>query len=242
MTKIDILIPTWNRCEFTVECIGALRKTTEWDLVNRVWCMDDDSSDGTAEFMETVNWPVPHVFIRKRFGGPVAVMNAFLDQSAVLGDPFAQYFAKIDNDVLMPPGWLSECMRVAEQVDLLGFECGCDDPIPAGRDIERHVRMAEHIGGIGIFKRSAFARTRPFADGRMGFTSWQNQTPGLRIGWLDPPLPVALLDHLPLEPWRSLSEKYVRQGWQRTQWGFYEQRSHKLWDWWQTADLEATVC
>lgn len=241
--KVDILIPTWNRYEFTVACVEAMRETTEWDLVNRVWCIDDDSSDGTAHYMEHFKWPVPRVCIRKRFGGPVAVMNAFIAQSEVLGDPPAPYFAKIDNDVLLPPGWLGVCMGVAPQVDLLGIECGCDNPVPANQDVERYVRKADHIGGIGVFKRSAFARTKPFPDGRMGFTAWQNQTPGIKAGWLDPPLPIALLDHLPFEPWRSLSEKYVRLGWQRTQWGFYEERSNKLWDWWHSgAREEAARC
>jgi len=51
--------------------------------------------------------------------------------------------------------------------------------------------------------------------------------------FIDPPLPVFLLDHLPFEPWRSLSRKYEQEGIQRNVGWEYDAVKHRaLWDWW----------
>ena len=73
-------------------------------------------------------------------------------------------------------------------------------------------RLVSHIGGIGVFRRSAFDRyglpTPSTQDGRQGFTQWQWSHPGMVKAFMDPPLPVFLLDHLPIPRWQLLSEKY----------------------------------
>jgi len=107
-------------------------------------------------------------------------------------------------------------------------------------------RPVSHIGGIGVFRRSAFERFgRPVpnsADGRYGFTEWQWSaidrtysgsfgTPMVKA-FIDPPLPVFLLDHLPFEPWRSLSRRYETEGVQRNVGWEYDQVRHAaLWGW-----------
>jgi hypothetical protein len=50
--------------------------------------------------------------------------------------------------------------------------------------------------------------------GRFGFTEWQNRN-DLKRGWITPDLLVPQLDRVPVEPYRSLSETYIENGWQR---------------------------
>jgi hypothetical protein len=226
---IHLLFLAHNRLEFTKACVAALIANTDWSLVRHVWCYDDFSSDGTKAYLQSLTWPVESTLYLKKLYGPVAIMNHFLQ----LAKP--EMFAKIDNDTIVPPGWLNACLDVMDaspELELLGIECGHDNPEMAG---PRSYRRAHHIGGIGLMRAEVFSKYGlPRPDGRMGFTAWQERN-DVHAGWLEPPLPVALLDHLPMEPWRSLSALYVRNGWQRQPWGFYEQKSSKLWEWWEGA-------
>lgn len=169
--------------------------------------------------------PVAADFRAGVFGGPVAIMNDFLKRTD------ADVFAKIDNDTVVPPGWLGECQSVMErcpELDLLGIEVFCT---VAPASVERGYQPASYIGGIGLMRRRAF-RSLPDPEGYFGFTAWQSRHEEVIKGWLDPALPVFLLDRLPIEPWRSLSAAYVDRGWQR-KWGFYRPESKEhLWGWW----------
>jgi len=222
---VDILLPTFNRLEFTRETVTCLLANTEWDLVRNVVVLDDQSTDGTWEYLQSLSWPVPNVMRRDRIGGPVAAMIQYVGNGA------ASVFAKIDSDTIVPPLWLSECLSVMDaepDLDLLGIEAFC----PAyGGSRPRSAVRTPHIGGIGLMRSRAFRDTLPEADGRWGFTAWQEKNESVGRGWLNPALPVFLLDHLPMEPWASLSKEYVRQGWQR-EWPEYGPQHEHLWQWW----------
>src|SRR6185312_2132339 len=109
---IDLLYITHNRLRFTQESVKCLLGNTQWDRIRLVRVHDDSSTDGTQEFMASVEWPVPREWRWKPIGGPVAAMNALLSDSAGEGSPI---IAKIDNDVLLPKGWLGDCCRVMNQ-------------------------------------------------------------------------------------------------------------------------------
>src|SRR5690606_27213664 len=85
--------------------------------------------------------------------------------------------------------------------------------------------------GLGLYRRDAFAASRPVASERwFGFESWQAaQGPALVRGWIKPALPFILLDRLPFPPWSDLTAEYVRRGWQRP-WASYDPKS-TLWEW-----------
>ena len=94
---------------------------------------------------------------------------------------------------------------------------------------------AQFISGLGLYRRAAFADKLPVDGGYFGLEEFQMQTAGLKAGWILPSLPVFLLDRMPMEPWRSLSEEYVRKGWQRP-WSLdlrYKPEQHEMWDWWE---------
>lgn len=194
---------------------------------------------------------------RKHYGGPVAIMNAFLDR------PGSEIFCKIDNDVIVPPGWFEAGSIVMnEQLDLslLGIEpprsrvprlrasspsfpefsprswrligADCDAPGFA---------VCSSIGGIGFMRRSAWGRDRMSTFGFRGvggFTTWQTANPAIVKGWIMPSLKVFLLDRLPVEPWLTLSKRYIADGVQRP-WANYDPADAELWQWWtQTADAK----
>ena len=224
---IDILFLAYNRQEFTAAALKALWKNTCWKAVQRTWLYDDGSTDGTLELLRSYESPTTTV-VQTELRSPVAITNDFLTQR----DP-APVFAKIDNDTMVCPGWLEQCLDVMDrypEIDLLGIEpmypCeGLDRVEPRG------IELADTIGGIGLMRTRAFT-SLPVPDGRMGFTGWQSRNSQVKKAWINPALPVFLLNRLPIEPWATLSATYVQKGWQRAWPGPYRPGREKLWSWW----------
>lgn len=237
---IDLIYLNHNRLEFTKASLEALEKNTNWDRVDQFYVYDDDSKDGTREFL--VSWlaetKIPCRIIPRfgTFGHPVNVMREFLAYRWK-----HSIFAKIDSDTMVPPGWLDESMGVMERhpdLDLLGIEVmnGVD-----ATSQERGYTEARFIGGIGLMRTRIFAESFPEPNGPyFGFTEWQERDSRIKKGWINPSIPVFLLDRVPFEPWRSLSKKYVEEFGQRD-WGPYNDESHDLWGWWEKAPVEARL-
>lgn len=228
---IDLLYTSHNRLEFTMASFDALAANTNWKLVNRLLVVDDDSKDGTYGFLAGAvrsigcNASLAH----GEFGGPVASMNHALDRST------ADVLAKIDNDVIVCPGWLDEMSLALEAnpgIDALGMEPGFGERFAGGHPAGlRSCAPARWIGGVGLIRTRVFARARPKPDNRFfGWTRFQRER--VRAAWITPDLPVFLLDHLPFDPWRSLTAKYVRNGWARSWDHVYPPEWSSYWSWW----------
>ncbi len=226
--RVDLLYLARNRLEFTRETFTTLLETTDWQSVQRLSIYDDGSEDGTDAWLEAAvaRVPAPARFVRTRFGSPVAAMRHWIESAS------APILVKTDNDAMLPPGWLRQSLDVLDrhpELALLGIETmnpHADDP-----SLPRSYSPAPFISGLGLYRRSAFARSRPTPYNRwFGLEEWQ-MAQGERLvrGWIIPALPVFLLDRIPCEPWRSYSEEYIRRGWQRP-WPKYDP-SCTLWRW-----------
>lgn len=228
--SVDVLYVAWNRREFTEHSFRWLLENTAWDLVEGIVVYDDSSEDGTQEYLRQAIKSVP---LRQRelrvvdFKSPPAVMNHYVSMST------ATFFAKVDNDIVLPAGWLEAMMGVYEdhpEIELLGTEAG---RMGVRKDGEPYgFEPGSHTGGVGLFRRKAFT-TRPKIEqrGRFGFTEWQHVYRPVR-GWVRPDLMVSSLDQIPFDPWRSLSESYIERGWQR-RWPVYDERwTRPYWEWW----------
>lgn len=222
---IDLVYLAWNRLAFTRASVQAMIANTDWTQVRRLVVYDDGSTDGTREYLQSVEFPVAAEYIFRHLGGPVAITNDYLSRKP------ADVFAKIDNDVLLPPHWLGECLKALEahrELDLLGIEAFFQ--VQAAQSARAYV-PAKHIGGIGLMRRRCF-KTLPRPDGRFGFTAWQVANKAVIKGWLSPSLPVVLLDRMNTDPWLGLSRNYVSKGWQRNR-PPYNDAERAVWEWWK---------
>jgi GT2 family glycosyltransferase len=236
--SVDLLYLACNRLEFTVETFTTLLRNTDWRFVNKLFVYDDGSSDGTREWLEAnaARSPAPVSFTRTGFGSPVTAMSHFIQAAR------APMLAKTDNDALLPPEWLRQSLEVFEQhpeLKLLGIEAMFPDVDDVNQ--RRSYTPADFISGLGLYRRDVFAFSRPVAIRKwFGLEEWQmKQGPGLVRGWITPAIPVFLLDRYPFEPWRSLSETYVRRGWQRS-WPKYDPAC-TLFDWHQKRPVSAAA-
>ena len=215
---------------------------TDWDRVSKIWLFDDRSIDGTLEAVRefAASAPVPAEIVSGTWDSPVDTMASFFARTT------SPLVAKIDNDVILPPGWLKECVGLMArhpEVDLLGIEAGGQSSAGAAPfGAERVPDAAESIGGIGVFRSSALALVLARSDLRcdrgqgkwFGWGTWQVRN-HLRAAWVKPSLQVFLLDRMPMEPWRSLSDRYCQNGWQRKAPYRYGPEWAGLWEWWLKA-------
>lgn len=234
---VDIMFLAWNRKAFTIESFQTMLANTEWERVGRLYVYDDGSSDGTREWLELQTAPVPIELQLTRFGSPVSAFADFVSRAT------APAIVKVDNDVILPPGWLSESLGVLArnpQLSILGIEAMFDPSEPVVG--QRGFTPASQIGGIGLFRRNIFHGELPSALGPngerdysgtkyWGFGAWQSHHPEAKRGWIRPSLPVCLLNLLPFEPWLSLSREYVAKGWQRPWPKPYAESRRDLWAW-----------
>lgn len=227
MPKTDLLFLAKNRLVFTRESLATMHENTDWGLVGNLVLQDDGSVDGTYAHLANMSRRMNGEFRHSHFGSPVGAMADFIARSA------AEFVAKVDNDTMLPPGWLNACMDVLvrhSELDLLGIEnVNAKPSVPAAA---RSYEAANHIGGIFVARRRAFEGSPlPFGHGTYyGFTAWQRSLTDVVRGWMAPPLPVFLLDRLPLEPWLSLTYTYESLGWQRP-WERYPETDFHLWEW-----------
>lgn len=237
--SVEILFTTHNRLAFTEASLAALRANTNWGLVARLQICDDESVDGTYEFLADAirDWPAPVTLTRKGYGGSV---NALAE---VASRVHTELFAKIDNDVIVCSRWLETMIAVLtanQWVDALGMEPGFGAPL--GSAYSHTPVAARWIGGVGVFRSQLFKRARLKQNDRFfGLTAfWRHFA---RCAWISPDLPVFLLDKLPFEPWRSLTAEYVERGWSR-EWPedlVYPEDMRPYWSWWLKEQAEISA-
>lgn len=235
--SVDLLYLACNRLEFTQETFTTLVANTDWAYVRELVVYDDGSVDGTREWLaeNVAAAPVQTRFVQTQFGSPVAAMGHFIERAA------APILAKCDNDAMYPPGWLCQSLAVLDrhpELALLGIEAmypHSDDPA-----LPRGYVPAEFISGLGLYHRTVFQYSRPRAYQKwFGLEEWQMaQGRGLTRGWINPALPVFLLDRFPHAPWCDYSDRYIQVGWQRS-WPRYPCDS-ELWQWRWPASSPAT--
>ena len=187
-SKCDLVYLAHGRPEFTAASLAALGENTNWERVGRMLIYTDGA------LMRNGMVPPPSIplhllsFCHKHVGGPVGTMNDYLANS------LAPIWAKIDNDVIVPPGWLDACLAVMDdhdELDLLGIEPPLSrTPAPWSGGVRaeapenyRGLRAdgwptyarCEAIGGIGLFRSRAWQGRREMVPHSTygGFTDWQ---------------------------------------------------------------------
>lgn len=233
--SLDVIYLAHNRLEFTQASFPNLLENTNWDLVRQLVVFDDRSEDGTRQYLYKAihGCPVEYHLHETSFGSPVRTMNTY-----VAGND-SEFFAKIDSDIMVPPGWLDALTQVAaaaRHIDALGMEAGregLNDAAWLEPGFVYGYQPCSHIGGVGLIRTDALGRRpRIVANGRYGWTEFQQQW-DLGRAWITPDLRVFSLDQLPFGRWRQLAESYSESGWGRERvWPAYHGRwMSDYWEW-----------
>jgi glycosyltransferase involved in cell wall biosynthesis len=104
----SVIIPCWNQLEFTRKCLHALFRQTapSWELI----VIDNGSTEGTGSYLAGVQdaspAPVTVIANSTNRGFPAAI-NQGLQYAR------GEYLVLLNNDVVVPEGWLSQLIGLA---------------------------------------------------------------------------------------------------------------------------------
>jgi len=181
MIKIPILYTTYNRLKYTKITLPALIENT--GDIGSVFIIDNNSTDGTREFLEKINVGasiVEKVIFNEKNIGVSGAMNQFFD----IIPNNSEYFAKVDNDTIVPANWLETLLSA--------LKVGGVDIIQAkhffihhkAKDWEDLIRISKSeevlganlihsptVGGSGIV---ASAKTINVIDESLGLFGWSS--------------------------------------------------------------------
>ena len=111
--KVSVCIATYNRKDYLHQAIASVLKQT-FTAFELIVC-DDGSSDGTAEYMESLSDPrVQYIRHEKNIGKSNNMRSGF---AAACGD----YFIKFDDDDRLTPDYLARTVAVLESRPEIDF-------------------------------------------------------------------------------------------------------------------------
>jgi len=108
---ISIILATYNEKEYIKEVIGELFKQIEQPL--EVIVVDDNSPDGTAEIVNSLNNPNVKLIVRKKTKGLATAFNRGIIESS--GD----IIGWMDSDMCMPPSLFPKMISLLDKYDIV---------------------------------------------------------------------------------------------------------------------------
>ncbi len=108
----SVIIPVWNRCELTRQCVEALAATTgdvSWELI----VVDNHSTDDTASFLSALGGDVQIIHNQENLGFAKACNQGARSARG-------KYLVFLNNDTIPQPGWLKTLVEEAEDDESVG--------------------------------------------------------------------------------------------------------------------------
>lgn len=132
-TLCDLVLLSWNHLELTRPCVESILAHTS--VPSRLIIVDQASEEPVRAYLQglrsTPCVQVEVIFNPANVGYPKG-MNLGLARAG------APYICFLNNDILVPPGWLEELIRVAESDPSIGTVCPASNTFdahpPAGTD------------------------------------------------------------------------------------------------------------
>jgi len=173
-----------ERPHYTELSLYRLLAATCFDDVEFIFISDGNSPEMSARLRGIASdFPqISHFIEHKKPIGVASCMDKVLFD--VPGD--FEFFAKVDNDVLVPVGWLDyglNFLSSQEATDKNILVAG----FPPKGDRVKGYKIAQHVGGIFVAKKSAFSGRIGSTHTVYGWTRYQHNIVSKRgkIVWID---------------------------------------------------------
>ncbi|MRS01652.1 glycosyltransferase [bacterium] len=141
--KVSIIIPLFNQLTYTKQCLEALACSTGTTIPYEVILVDNGSTDGTRDFLSSINSTIRVLSNPSNLGFAKAC-----NQGAAVAD--GEYLVFLNNDTIPQSGWLDALVSSAT-VDGADI-CGAKLLYPDGRVQHAGVAFDERGIGYHIFK------------------------------------------------------------------------------------------
>jgi GT2 family glycosyltransferase/tetratricopeptide (TPR) repeat protein len=142
--QVSIIIPLFNKMDYTRHCLEALTLNTDESLNFEVILVDNASTDGTADYLLTLSGDITTITNKKNFGFAKAI-----NQAAKLAT--GRYLVFLNNDTIPHPEWLPALIRGVERdnADIVGAKL----VYPNGRIQHAGVTFDEESIGYHIYRK-----------------------------------------------------------------------------------------
>lgn len=107
MPKVSFIIPLYNGLELTKACLQSLQATLPTNLEHEIIFVDDGSTDGTREWLQTLHAPC-RVLLNKENLRYAGSNNRGAREAA------GEYLALLNNDLELLPGWLEPMLAALD--------------------------------------------------------------------------------------------------------------------------------
>ena len=198
MSDINILFLTFNRLEYNKLSLPALLDSDP-DVDYKVHIVDNGSNDGTVEYLKTLSHPkIGSLTFNKINLGISPITNDFWKRIK------SEFYGKIDNDIVVPKGWIKEVMLRLEHApeERIG-PITLYHWIPEWLDDIDHDEImvfttkngsqfvkSTHTGGNYIMHNYLIKELGPVPEKlglKGGFTTWQYKARGtINVGYIYP--------------------------------------------------------
>jgi len=185
--NVHILFLTFNRLSYTRKTLPALLESADTNSC-QICIVDNGSTDGTVEYLQKLIHPqIERVIYNRKNEGLVKPTKKFWKDSK------AEFIGKIDNDILVPKGWIEKLVDAHKKIPELGVAGLCHfrkedfNKVIVSQKVEKingvYIRRQPWIGGNYIMKRSTVLQHREYRKSRKllqnrilyGFTKFQKK-------------------------------------------------------------------
>ena len=185
--RVHIIYLTFNRLYYTKKTLPALLNSSKLASY-KIRIVDNGSNDGTVEYLQQLTHPrIEQVIYNKKNQGLVKPTKKFWKESN------AELIGKIDNDILVPKGWLDKLIDAHQKIPELGVIGYChfreEDfklDLIKSKVLKKngiYLRQQPWIGGNYILKREMVMKITGYRQSRKlfqkrilyGFTKYQEK-------------------------------------------------------------------
>ncbi len=102
--QVSFVIPLYNNLALTRVCVESLQATLPAGLTHEIILVDDGSTDGTRDWLQTLTAPFRVVLNERNLGYAAANNRAVAPATG-------KFLALLNNDLVLLPGWLPPMLR-----------------------------------------------------------------------------------------------------------------------------------
>jgi len=149
MLKTSNILLTYNYLGFTKKCLEILLKYTIWDKDNILTIIDNNSDDGTQEYLQTIDWA--DIILNHRNYSINEAWNQGIKRLE------AEYYILLQNDIEVIPNWRNILINTANldpQIGIVTLDDFKNNPSLFYREDPSIPKEVEWIGFVAtLFKK-----------------------------------------------------------------------------------------